>query len=135
LACLLSLGFTLVRETFNLWTPTYFTQAVGLSAADAAGKSALFPFFGGISVVAVGILSDRLGGASRALIMFAGLVASGAALMTLALVNFEKLSAWPVALVALIAFLLFGPFSFLGRAPPMIFRLSPTRPTPSRSCA
>jgi sugar phosphate permease len=61
LACLLSLGFTLVRETFNLWTPTYFTQAIGLSAADAAGKSALFPFFGGVSVLVVGVLSDRVG--------------------------------------------------------------------------
>jgi len=28
LVCLLSLGVTLLRETFNLWTPTYFTQAV-----------------------------------------------------------------------------------------------------------
>jgi len=121
LACLLSLGLTLVRETFNLWTPTYFTQVVGFSTAEAAGKSALFPFFGGISVIIVGILSDRLGGASRALIMFAGLVASGAALMTLALVNFEKLSAWPVALVALIAFLLIGPYSFLGGAIAMDF--------------
>src|SRR5215510_10466411 len=74
LACFLSLGFTLVRETFNLWTPTYFMQALGLSAADSAAKSALFPFFGGVSVLVVGILSDRLGHSSRALMMFGGLV-------------------------------------------------------------
>src|SRR5579871_891020 len=60
LVCILSLGMTLVRETFNLWTPTYFTQGVGLGNADAAGKSALFPLFGGISVLLSGILSDRL---------------------------------------------------------------------------
>src|SRR5215831_12858206 len=113
LACLLSLGFTLVRETFNLWTPTYFTQAIGLSAADAAARSALFPFFGGVSVLVVGILSDRFGGASRALMMFGSLVASGAVLMWLALGNFATLSALPVVLVALIAFLLVGPYSFL----------------------
>jgi len=121
LACLLSLGFTLVRETFNLWTPTYFTQAIGLSAADAAGRSALFPFFGGVSVLVVGILSDRLGGASRALMMFGSLVASGAVLMWLALGNFATLPALPVVLVALIAFLLVGPYSFLGGAVAMDF--------------
>src|SRR5262245_26992705 len=121
LACFLSLGFTLVRETFNLWTPTYFTQVVGLSPADAAAKSALFPLFGGISVLIVGIISDRLRGSSRALIMFGGLVASGAALIVLAFGNFEKLSGWPVALVAVIGFLLVGPYSFLGGAVAMDF--------------
>src|SRR5215813_181249 len=116
LACLLSLGFTLVRETFNLWTPTYFTQGLGLTAADAAGRSALFPFFGGISVLAVGIISDRLGGASRALIMFGGLLASGAVLMWLAVGDFTTWAGLPVVLVALIAFLLVGPYSFLAGA-------------------
>src|SRR5262245_1487401 len=121
LACLLSFGFTLVRETFKLWTPTYFAQAVGMSAADAASKSALFPFFGGISVLVVGVISDRLGGASRALIMFGGLVASGAVLMWLALGNFASHSGSPVVLVALVAFLLVGPYSFLGGAVAMDF--------------
>jgi OPA family glycerol-3-phosphate transporter-like MFS transporter len=121
LACLLSLGFTLVRETFNLWTPSYFTQALGMTAADAAAKSALFPFFGGISVLAVGILSDRLGGASRALIMFGGLLASGAALIWLAWGDFTAWPGLPVALVAVIAFLLIGPYSFLGGAVAMDF--------------
>ena len=121
LACLLSLGFTLVRETFNLWTPSYFTQALGLTAADAAAKSALFPFFGGISVLAVGIISDRLGGASRALIMFGGLLASGAVLMWLAVGDFTTWAGLPVVLVALIAFLLVGPYSFLGGAVAMDF--------------
>src|SRR5262249_21497400 len=121
LACLLSLGFTLVRETFNLWTPTYFIQAIGLSAADAAGRSALFPFFGGISVLLVGVVSDRLGGASRALMMFGGLIASGMVLMWLALGNFATLPGLPVVLVALIAFLLVGPYSLLAGAVAMDF--------------
>jgi len=51
---ILSFTFILVRETFNLWTPTYFVQAVGLSQADAARGGALFPLFGGLSV----LLSD-----------------------------------------------------------------------------
>jgi OPA family glycerol-3-phosphate transporter-like MFS transporter len=29
LVCMLSCGLTILRETFNLWTPTYFTQWVG----------------------------------------------------------------------------------------------------------
>src|SRR5262249_40443637 len=116
LACLLSLGFTLVRETFNLWTPSYFTQTLGLTAADAASTVALFPFSGGISVLAVGILSDRLGGASRGLIMFAGLLGSGAVLMWLAMGDFTTWTGLPVVLVALIAFLLIGPYSFLAGA-------------------
>jgi len=31
IVCGLSLGCTLLRETFNTWTPTYFTEVVGLS--------------------------------------------------------------------------------------------------------
>jgi OPA family glycerol-3-phosphate transporter-like MFS transporter len=30
MVCALSFTFTLVRETFNLWTPTYFIQVVGV---------------------------------------------------------------------------------------------------------
>src|SRR3954452_1004418 len=36
MVCLLSLGMTLLRETFNFWTPTYFVQFVGLSSTEAA---------------------------------------------------------------------------------------------------
>jgi OPA family glycerol-3-phosphate transporter-like MFS transporter len=44
-ACLLSLGLTLLRETFNTWIPTYFTESLAMSPGEAADKSALFPFF------------------------------------------------------------------------------------------
>jgi OPA family glycerol-3-phosphate transporter-like MFS transporter len=115
------LGFTLVRETFNLWTPTYFTQVVGLNAAAAASKSAVFPLFGGVSVLLAGFLSDRLGGASRANIMFGGLVASAAALVYLAVGNFATSPGLPVVLVGIIAFLLIGPYSFLAGAIAMDF--------------
>lgn len=121
LACLLSLGLTLVRETFNIWTPTYFTQVAKLSAADAASKSSVFPFFGGISVLLVGILSDRLGRASRATIMFIGLVTSGAALTYLSIGHLAASPELPVIIVALIGFLLIGPYSFLAGAVAMDF--------------
>jgi OPA family glycerol-3-phosphate transporter-like MFS transporter len=51
LVCLLAFGATLLRETFNLWTPTYFVQFVGLLPSVAASRSALFPLCGGVSVL------------------------------------------------------------------------------------
>src|SRR5262249_43593694 len=97
------------------------TQVVGLSVADAASKSAIFPFFGGISVLVAGVLSDRFGGASRAIIMTGGLAASGVALVYLALAQFKTSSEWPVVVVGIIAFLLIGPYSFLAGAIAMDF--------------
>src|SRR5262249_20359504 len=41
--CLASFGLTLVRETFNAWTPTYLVEVFGLSQAEAAQRSAVFP--------------------------------------------------------------------------------------------
>jgi sugar phosphate permease len=116
LVCLLSFGFTIVRETFNIWTPTYFTQAVGLSDATAASTSALFPLFGGISVLVAGFLSDRLGTSGRATIILYGLVLSGAALLALANVDFGSFKAGPVLLVTAVAFLMLGPYSYLAGA-------------------
>jgi OPA family glycerol-3-phosphate transporter-like MFS transporter len=107
---------TILRETFNLWTPTYFTQAVGLTVADAAHKSALFPFFGGLSVLLAGFLSDRLGKSGRASIIFYGLLLTAGALMTMALGYFGESRVMPVILVALVAFLMIGPYSFLAGA-------------------
>jgi sugar phosphate permease len=116
LVCVLSLGMTLVRETFNLWTPTYFTQAVGLSNADAAQKSALFPLFGGISVLLSGFLSDRLGRSGRAGIILCGMLLAGATLLILSLANFKDEPRWPVTLVALVGFLIIGPYAYLAGA-------------------
>ena len=113
LICLLSLGVTLLRETFNLWTPTYFIQVAGLSAADAAQKSALFPLFGGVSVLLAGYLSDKLGAGGRAAIIFCGLVLTGGALAVLSFVDAKVARHWSVPLVALVAFLMIGPYSYL----------------------
>jgi OPA family glycerol-3-phosphate transporter-like MFS transporter len=116
LVCLISLGVTLVRETFNLWMPTYFTQAVGLSNAEAAQKSALFPLFGGISVILAGVLSDRLGRNGRASILFAGLLLAGGTLCVMGCFDPGSNRLLPVALVALVGFLIIGPYSYLAGA-------------------
>jgi sugar phosphate permease len=116
LVCLLSVGLTLVRETFNLWTPTYFAQGVGLSNADAAQKSALFPLFGGVSVLLAGYLSDRLGKGARAAIILFGLLLAGLTLLVLGYGDFGGSKIWPVWLTALVAFLMIGPYSYLAGA-------------------
>ena len=116
LVCMLSVGLTLVRETFNLWTPTYFNQVVGLSQAGAAQNSALFPLFGGLSVLAAGYVSDRLGRSGRAAIIFYGLVLTSVALLVLAFANFGGSKLWPVVLVSAIAFVMLGPYAYLSGA-------------------
>jgi OPA family glycerol-3-phosphate transporter-like MFS transporter len=116
LVCLLSCGITILRETFNLWTPTYFTQALGLTVADAAQKSALFPLFGGFSVLLAGALSDRLGKSGRAAIILYGMLLSVGVLLLLAFGGFHGSTAIPVALVTLVAFVMIGPYSYLAGA-------------------
>ncbi|MGA3202766.1 MAG: MFS transporter [Bryobacteraceae bacterium] len=116
LVCLISVGVTLMRETFNVWTPAYFSQALGLTNADAAQKSALFPLFGGLSVVFAGFLSDRLGPKGRALIILVGLILTSGVLLLLALLNTRGSIDLRVWLVALVAFLMLGPYSYFAGA-------------------
>jgi OPA family glycerol-3-phosphate transporter-like MFS transporter len=116
LACALSLGTTILRETFNLWTPTYFTQVISMSAGEAAGASALFPLLGGISVILCGWLSDRLGRGGRASLMLGGLFLSCLVLIVLGLGMIHDSRTWTVILVAAVAFLILGPYSFLAGA-------------------
>ncbi|HEY6271627.1 MAG TPA: MFS transporter [Terriglobales bacterium] len=116
LACLLSLGTTILRETFSLWTPTYFTQAIGMKAGEAASTSAWFPFLGGVSVILCGSLSDRLGRGGRAALMLVGLFLASLVLMVLGSGITDGSRVWPVVLVAGVAFLTLGPYSFLAGA-------------------
>jgi OPA family glycerol-3-phosphate transporter-like MFS transporter len=116
LVCGLSLGTTLLRETFNLWIPTYFTQMAGMTGAQAASGSALFPFFGGLSVLAAGFLSDRLGPEGRSRILLGGLCFTVVALLGLAEVTKQAPRFVPLALVATVAFCLLGPYSYLAGA-------------------
>jgi len=120
-ACVLSLGTTIVKETFSLWTPTYFVQATGMSASAAASNSALFPLLGGVSVLLCGWLSDRLGRGGRATVMVIGLMCAGVALTSLAVGSTHGSRVWTVVLVSLVAFMVFGPYSYLAGAMSMDF--------------
>jgi OPA family glycerol-3-phosphate transporter-like MFS transporter len=116
LICLISLGMTLMRETFNTWTPTYFTEAVRLSKAEAASKSAFFPLFGAVSVLIAGFLSDRVGRAGRAAILFGGLLLTTVALLALGGLPVASDKAMAIGLVSLVGFLMIGPYSYLAGA-------------------
>ncbi len=116
LVCALAFGTTLLRETFNLWTPTYFVQFVGLPASVAASRSALFPLCGGVSVLLGGFLSDKLGPNGRNVLVVAGMAAC-----TVCLVMFWQVpshgEAWVASvLVGLVGFTLLGPYSYLAGA-------------------
>jgi OPA family glycerol-3-phosphate transporter-like MFS transporter len=121
LACAVSLGTTILRETFNLWTPTYFTQAAGMTPGEAAAASAWFPFLGGISVILCGWWSDRLGRGGRAGLMLAGLLLTSAVLAVLGSGSVQHSRGWPLILVSAVAFLTLGPYSFLAGAIAMDF--------------
>jgi OPA family glycerol-3-phosphate transporter-like MFS transporter len=112
--CVMSFGFTIARETFNEWTPTFYTEAVKLTKDDAARYSALFPFFGGVSVLIAGAVSDRLGSTGRAMIIVVGLLISTLLMVALGTVSYTTML--PVVLVSLIGFMMIGPYSFLAGA-------------------
>jgi MFS transporter, OPA family, glycerol-3-phosphate transporter len=117
LVCLLSFGSTIIRETFNTWTPVYLRDYLGYSVSDSAGISALFPTVGAVSVLLAGWLSDRMGLNGRSLILFVGLGASAAALLALTSVPAGHTGTLlPLALIGLVAFCLLGPYSYLGGA-------------------
>lgn len=115
--CLLSLGCTIVRETFNTWTPFYFHNFFGYSDSSAASMSAIFPAVGSASVIITGWASDKLGVTGRAMIMFFGLAATVVTLLILAFIpRGASASIIPVTLVGVVAFCLLGPYSYLAGA-------------------
>jgi OPA family glycerol-3-phosphate transporter-like MFS transporter len=117
LVCLLSLGCTIIRETFNFWTPVYLRDYLGYSVSNAARTSAIFPAVGAVSVLATGWLSDRLGVNGRSLIMFVGLIATAAALLVLTTMHSSSTGPLlPLIAIGTVAFCLLGPYSYLGGA-------------------
>lgn len=117
MVCVLSLVCTIVRETFNDWTPVYMRDFLHLGMSEAAGMSAIFPGVGAISVLLTGWLGDRLGSNGRPLILFAGLTATAVALFLLAAIHSGRMDATaPIALIGVVAFCLLGPYAYLGGA-------------------
>jgi OPA family glycerol-3-phosphate transporter-like MFS transporter len=116
LVCALAFGTTLLRETFNLWTPTYFVQFAGLASSVAASRSALFPLCGGISVLLGGFLSDKLGPNGRNILVVAGMSACTVCLVLMGQIPAHAGPLAPSILVGLVGFTLLGPYSYLAGA-------------------
>ena len=112
----ISLGLTLIRETFNIWTPTYLAEVAGLSAGSAATYSLLFPLFGGISVLVFGRLADQMGGGKRSVAILAGLIPLVAILGIMGSIREPGSAVLPLVLVSAAAMLMIGPYSFLAGA-------------------
>lgn len=117
LVCALSFGCTVVRETFNAWTPTYLHDSLGFTVGAAAQVSAVFPGVGAVSVLLAGWLSDRLGANGRALLLVIGMITTTISLLLLGAVKAGPLSSViAVGLIGLTAFCLLGSYAFLGGA-------------------
>ena len=117
LVCVLSFGCTIIRETFNTWTPVYLRDYLGYSMSSAAGASAVFPAVGAVSVVATGWLSDRIGVNGRSLLLLLGLGSTAAALLILrSMPSSSTGTLLPLIAIGTVAFCLLGPYSYLGGA-------------------
>ncbi len=116
LVCAMNMGLTLIRETFNFWTPTYLRDTTGLDAGQAGVTSLVFPLTGALSAVAAGWAVGRVGGRYGAVLVpsLLGLIAA------LSLLAFAPLRELPggvrevvvVGLVGGAAFCLIGPYTF-----------------------
>ncbi|MBV8852137.1 MAG: MFS transporter [Sinobacteraceae bacterium] len=120
--CLLGFATTMIRETFNTWTPQYLHDFGLLSVSRAAAMSAVFPGVGALSVLLAGWGSDRLGPNARSLLLIIGLAATAAALLVLrSLPPAAGNGVLPIAMIGVVAFCLLGPYSFLPGAFAMDF--------------
>lgn len=112
--CLLALATTMIRETFNTWTPSYLHDFLGLKVSEAAVMSAVFPGVGGLSAILAGWASDRLGHNCRALLLVIGLAGTAAGLLVLTQLHpGSSGSVLPIVMIGVVAFCLLGPYVFL----------------------
>ncbi len=116
IVCFLSLGTTIVRETFNTWTPTYLHKFFGYSDSSAASLSAIFPALGAVSVVIAGFAGDRLGVSGRAIILFIGMVMTALGLCFMSVLKSGTQGALPMILIGAVGLGLLGPYSYLAGA-------------------
>ena len=116
IVCVLSFGLTLLRETFNIWTPLYFVQAAGMEVGAAARWSAVFPFFGGVSVLVAGVVGDRVGRWGRTIVILIACLGSAAALYALSVLRGHPAPEVAVLLVSLVAVTTLAAYAYLAGA-------------------
>lgn len=112
LICIMNFSLTLVRETFNFWTPTFLNEVARFDIGSAAIGSMLFPLVGGCSTYLAGITSDRLRG-RHGRVVLPSLVLLVLSLILLATINVSGKPILALTLLSLVAFFLMAPYSFL----------------------
>jgi len=113
LICVINFGLTLIRETFNFWTPLYLSETTQLDVGSAAISSLLFPLVGAGSALLAGFLSDGLGGRHGRVVVPA-LVGLTVTLIILSTRRSDAASPWIVlTLICLVSFFLMAPYTFL----------------------
>jgi len=116
---ILSLLLTLIRETFNAWTPVYFEEDLGMDEGDAATASMVFPLAGTFSAFLGGYLVDKISTRYRGLIPLVFLLLLSLCLAGLAAFSkyYDSEDSGAIALalfmVGMTAFFLIAPYSFL----------------------
>ena len=116
LVCGLSFGMTLIREAFNTWVPAYLVDAHQLAPGVAAQYSALFPFLGGLSAIAIGVSSDRMRGGNRVTLIVPAMVICTLSLVALAIATERGDLRLAMMAIAATAFSLLGPYTLLAGA-------------------
>lgn len=110
----ISFGLTALREAFSFWVPTYLVEAAHLSEGAASQYSALYSFFGMISILGAGYLSDRLLRGQRGILILVACVLLVPVLLLMT--RPTEGSVMPVFLISVTGLLLLGPYSFLAGA-------------------
>ena len=112
LICIMNFSLTLVRETFNFWTPTFLNEVAKFEIGQAAVGSMLFPLVGGCSALLAGITSDRLKGRHGRVIL-PSLILLVLSLILLTTIDVSGKPYLALTLISLVAFFLMAPYSFL----------------------
>lgn len=116
LVCAMAFGMTLIREAFNTWIPAYLVDAHQLDAGLAAEYSALFPLLGGVSAIAVGLLTDRAGSGNRITLVVPAMGACALSLVVLGIATVRHDLWLSLAAICGTALFLLGPYTLLAGA-------------------
>lgn len=111
---ILSMGFTIIRETFNDWSNTFLSEAASLSAGIAAQYSAIFSLVGCASALLVGFLSDKATQGRRALFILLSLGLLTVLFLVLAYTNLSL--GYNLTVLASVSFFIVGPYTLLAGA-------------------
>lgn len=111
LVCVMNMGLTAIRETFNAWTPRYLEKGVGLDPADVGLLATLFPLCGAVACLLAGWAADRTGGRFGRL-MVPLLALTAGALWVTANADLHGRAGLALVLISGVALFVMGPYTF-----------------------